>query len=181
MTPETEQGDYTIRLSRASDLPLLGEIEHAAAGLFADMELVAAGVLDDVTTLAEFEEAHSLANLWVAAAPSSEPVGFAFVEEIGGGAHLDELDVHPDHGRRGLGANLVRAVCAAARERGLASVTLTTFRDVPWNAPFYESLGFRALDPEELSPELSDRVRSEATRGLPAELRVVMQWRAQAP
>lgn len=172
---------YLIRPSRAADLAHLGAIERAAADLFAGMEFAESGVLEDVTELEEFEEAHSDDNLWVAATPDGTPVGFAFVEELGGGAHLDELDVHPDHGRRGLGAALVRAVCAAARDRGLPSVTLTTFRDVAWNAPFYEHLGFRALAAEELSPELTALVRSEAERGLAAELRVVMRWIPQAP
>lgn len=180
MTPEAEKAGYTIRRSQASDLPLLGEVERMAAGLFAGLEL-AAGVLADVTGLEDFEAAHAEGNLWVAAGPSDEPVGFAFVEALGDCAHLDELDVHPDHGRRGLGAALVRAVCAAARERGFPAVTLTTFRDVAWNAPFYAKLGFRALRTEELSPELADLMRAEADRGLPAERRVVMRWVAQTP
>ena len=59
--------------------------------------------------------------------------------------HLEELDVLPGHGRQGIGTRLVRALCDGARGRGIAAVTLCTFRDVPWNAPFYERLGFRIL------------------------------------
>jgi len=180
MTPETERAGYTIRPSRASDLPLLGDVERSAASLFAGMDL-APGVLVDVTVLEDFEDAHAEDNLWVAAGPDGRPVGFAFVELVDDAAHLDELDVHLDHGRRGLGAALVRAVCAATRQRGLPAVTLTTFRDVAWNAPFYEKLGFRALRSEELTPELAELLRVEAERGLPAERRVVMRWAAQTP
>ena len=40
---------------------------------------------------------------------------------------------------------LVLQVCDWAAGNGYASVTLTTFRDVPWNMPFYERLGFRVI------------------------------------
>ncbi|MGI9433045.1 MAG: GNAT family N-acetyltransferase [Myxococcota bacterium] len=181
MPGEASATGYLIRPSRTSDLAHLGAIERAAADLFTGMDFAEAGVLEDVTDLEDFEAAHADGNLWVAATAGGTPVGFAFVEELGGGFHLDELDVHPDHGRRGVGAALVRTVCAAARDRGFPCVTLTTFRDVAWNAPFYEQLGFRALAAEELSPELTALVRSEAQRGLAADLRVVMRWTAQAP
>lgn len=54
-------------------------------------------------------------------------------------------------------------------------MTLTTFRDVPWNAPFYARAGFRELAAAELSPELAELVREEAARGLDPERRVVMR------
>ena len=61
-----------------------------------------------------------------------------------------------------------------AERAGLRGVTLTTFRDVPWNAPFYRRLGFEVLDPEDLTPGLAAAFADEARRGLPVELRVVM-------
>jgi GNAT superfamily N-acetyltransferase len=175
MRPDALPGGYAVRPSREADLVALAAIERSAAALFEGMDL-APGVFEDVTTLADFESAHAAGWLWVATGPGAVPVGFAFVEPLDGGAHLDELDVHPDHGRRGVGAALVRTVCAAAAERGLPYVTLTTFRDVAWNAPFYAKLGFRALAPGELSPELEELVREEDARGLPAESRVVMRY-----
>jgi hypothetical protein len=48
---------------------------------------------------------------------------------------------------------LVKAVCDWAAANGLPAVTLTTFRDVAWNGPFYGKLGFREL--EDLSPGLA--------------------------
>jgi hypothetical protein len=47
---------------------------------------------------------------------------------------------------------LVNAVCDWATAEGLPAVTLTTFRDVAWNGPFYAKLGFREL--VDLSPGL---------------------------
>lgn len=50
--------------------------------------------------------------------------------------------MHPEHGRRGIGGALVGSVCDWARASGIASVTLTTYREIPWNEPFYRRLGF---------------------------------------
>ena len=82
---------------------------------------------------------------------------------------------------RGLGAALVRAVCETARARGHRAVTLTTFRGVAWNAPFYERLGFRALREDELPPELSEIFDEEEAAGLAKRHRVVMRLDLGAP
>jgi GNAT superfamily N-acetyltransferase len=74
------------------------------------------------------------------------PLGFAAVGVVDGAAHIWQLSVHPAAGRRGRGTALVGAACDWARERGYGAVTLTTFRDVPWNGPFYARLGFRVVD-----------------------------------
>jgi GNAT superfamily N-acetyltransferase len=70
------------------------------------------------------------------------PVGLCRVEGIDGTAHLEQLSVHPDHGRRGIGRALLRAGCAWAKAHGYDDITLATYRDVPWNGPFYASEGF---------------------------------------
>jgi GNAT superfamily N-acetyltransferase len=165
-----------IRPARRTDFPELQRIEQAAAELFAGYG-VAAAVLQDSTTMEDFGGAHEQELLWVAVAEDDAPIGFAFVERVGEYAHLDELDVDPPHGRRGVGSALVRTVCAWAKEHGLPGVTLTTYRDIPWNAPFYHRLGFAELTSEQLTPALRDLVREEAKRGLDPNRRVVMRWR----
>ncbi len=72
---------------------------------------------------------------------------------VDGVAHLWQLSVHPAHLRQGRGSALVAAVCDWAVRQGFEAVTLTTFRDVPWNEPFYSQLGFRTL--EELTAGLA--------------------------
>ncbi len=164
---------YTIRLARADDLDALPDIERAASALFADTPYAAA-VEGDATTLADFAEARAAGHLWVAAI-EDRPVGFAFVELVAGCAHLDELDVHPEHGRSGIGAALVEAVCRWARGVGHPALTLTTYRDVPWNAPFYASRGFEAVPPEGLHPDQRALVAAEARIGLRPDHRVFMR------
>jgi ribosomal protein S18 acetylase RimI-like enzyme len=101
--------------------------------------------------------------------------GFVVVDIVDGCAHVEEVAVAPEFGRRGHGAALLGAVDEWARSSGLAAVTLTTFRDVPWNGPWYARLGFRVLDDRELSPALRALRDAEDAHGLPAELRVVMR------
>jgi GNAT superfamily N-acetyltransferase len=164
---------YTIARARPADLLLLAAIELAAAELLCGH--APPSVLNETTGLNVFEAARRQRHLWVALADGT-PVGFARVEvPEPTRAHLEEIDVHPDHGRRGLGRRLVASVCKWATTAGYRSVTLTTFRDVPWNMPFYQRLGFEVMAPHELSPALRALVEDETRRGLDPATRVVMR------
>ena len=89
--------------------------------------------------------------------------------------HLEELDVHPDHGRKGLGRKLVQTVLDWARDEGYPAVTLTTFIHLPWNAPFYETFGFVRLPESALSDGLRAELDWEVDQGLEREKRVAMR------
>ena len=164
---------YKITTARATDLPFLADIELAAAAMLAGH--APDSVLMEVTNLRDLYEALMREHLWVAL-NEDVPVGFAHVEILEPGvAHLKEIDVHPDHGRKGIGTSLITNLCRWAANHGFESVTLTTFRDVPWNMPFYQRLGFRTLPGFELSPALMDVLRLEAFRGLDVSRRVAMR------
>ena len=164
---------YHIAPARPQDLPQLPAIELAAARLLAGH--APQSVLNETTSLDVLRRAQRHGQLWVALA-ADEPVGFAHAELLERDAvHLEEIDVHPDHGRRGLGARLVLHVCEWAACHGYESVTLTTFRDVPWNMPFYARLGFRVVPSEQLSAGLRAVVDDETRRGLDPSRRVVMK------
>ena len=53
-------------------------------------------------------------------------------------------------------------------------MTLSTLTLVPWNAPFYERLGFRVLREDEVGPELRATCAGDRERGLPDDGRVLM-------
>jgi GNAT superfamily N-acetyltransferase len=166
--------NYRIALARRSDISRLKDVELAAARLLVGH--APESVLAEATRESEFVEAIRNGLLWVAI-DGSQPVGFAHVKLLEReNAHLDEIDVHPDHGRRGIGRALVRTVCSWASSIGLRGVTLSTFRSVPWNAPFYTSMGFRVLHDSELSPALRRVVADETQRGLDIGARVMMWW-----
>jgi putative acetyltransferase len=164
---------YRIVAARTADLALLASIELAGARLLEGH--APKSVLAETTSQEVFKRVQSLGQLWVAL-DDEVPVGFAHVEIFEpGSAHLDEIDVHPDHGRRGLGTKLVQAVCKWAASEGYDSVTLSTFRDVPWNMPFYARLGFEVIPPEALTPALRAVVADEIRRGLDLNSRLVMR------
>jgi len=76
-----------------------------------------------------------------------EVVGFAHVLEVEGTAHLEQVSVRSDRQQRGLGRALVEAVEAEAARRGHGVLTLMTYAEVPWNAPFYATCGFAETEP----------------------------------
>ena len=173
---EAPPGRYAILRARPGDVPRLAAIELAAAALLQGHAPDA--VLREVTEEHRLRAAQREGRLWVAVA-DTRPVGFAHVEFLEPGiAHLEEIDVHPDHGRRGLGRRLVAEVCRWAARQGRQGVTLTTFRHLRWNMPFYASLGFIPIPPDALSPALAAVVRNERRRGLDPATRVVMAWSA---
>jgi GNAT superfamily N-acetyltransferase len=164
---------YRITAARPHDLTQLPAIELAASQLFAGM--APESVLNMTTSQDALKQAQRDGRLWVVLADEA-PVAFALVEIIERDAvHLEEIDVHPDHGRRGLGTRLVMHVCRWAAAAGFQSVTLNTHRDVPWNAPFYAGLGFKLVPHEDLSPALRAVFDRETRRGLDPSCRVVMR------
>ena len=166
-------GHYSIVRARAEDVSEIPNIELAAARLLCGH--APESVLSETTGDAVLHEAVRQGHLWVALAGDA-PVGFAHVEVIDARtAHLEEIDVLPAHGCRGLGTRLVEEVCHWAASAGYDSVTLTTFRDVPWNMPFYERLGFRVVPGAELSAALRAIVEDETRRGLDPSRRVAME------
>ncbi len=163
-----------IRPARPEDLPALQEIEDAAAVRFEGHALAEA--FDAAPTpLEALRDGLAARRLWVATDGQERLVGFALAAVVGDEAHLQEVDVLPSHGRRGVGRDLVEAVCTWARETGFRAVTLTTLSDVPWNGPFYEKLGFRPLAGAELTPALRTLLAEEVRRGLGGDARVAMR------
>ena len=170
--------NYTIAAARVEDLPRLAAIELAAARLLAGS--APESVLNETTSLETLKRAQRDGHLWVALA-NDVPVGFAHVELVARDAvHLEEIDVHPDHSRRGVGTRLVLHVCEWAAGQEYQSVTLTTFRDVAWNMPWYARLGFAVVPPERLSTGLRTVVDDESRRGLDPSRRVVMKRNVQS-
>lgn len=83
--------------------------------------------------------------------------------------------MHPEHARRGLGRTLLDTAAAWAEQRGLAALTLTTYSDVPWNAPYYERLGFQIMAETQISDGFRRIREHEQARGLARWPRVTMR------
>lgn len=123
-----------IRLATDADFPGLESIERRADAPLVDY----LDALDwpPATPAAERAAASGFA-LVAEDLHTNEPVGFVHVLHVGPGAHLEQISVLPEHGRRGIGAALLEAAAAEASRRGYTELTLRTYADVPWNAPFY--------------------------------------------
>jgi GNAT superfamily N-acetyltransferase len=165
---------YSIARAELRHLDGLNDIELAAAQLLSGH--APPSVLEETTPHDVLTAAMRRGHLWVALAGDA-PVGFAQVEMLGSdGPHLDEIDVHPTHARRGLGTRLIGGVCEWAAAAGYEQLTLTTFRLVPWNMPWYARLGFVELPSDQWGNELREKVDSETARGLDPSRRVVMAY-----
>src|SRR5262249_16866377 len=131
----------------------------------------------EATDDGDFLAAQAASRLWVGLV-NDVPVGFALVEMLAADLpHLEEIDVDPKYSRQGIGTALLRAVCDWLAHSPYSQITLTPFRAVPWNMPFYAHNGFEEVPADALRAELAAVIHDEATRGLDPERRVVMRYR----
>jgi GNAT superfamily N-acetyltransferase len=140
----------------------------AAGARFADVGMPEVAD-DDPPPIPRLETFRRGGRLWVATAgpgPGEQPVGYAMARVVDRCGHLEQLSVVREHGGRGLGRRLVDHVAGWAVARGLPALTLSTFRDVPWNGPWYEHLGFVVVPDTELGPGLRATRRRERHAGL---------------
>ena len=160
-----------IRAARPPDYQKLPDIERRAGELFreAGMPDVADHDPYDPDDLA------SAAALFIATDEDDEPIGYAMVDILDGHAHLDQISVVPEHGRQGIGTQLLDAAVGWATGQGYTELTLTTFRDLPFNAPLYAGRGFEVVPEAAWTPAIKDLVEREAEMGLDPTLRVVMR------
>ncbi|MET8892798.1 GNAT family N-acetyltransferase [Streptomyces albogriseolus] len=170
-----------IRPAAPGDLPALQDVERAAGAPFRDLGMPEIAD-DDPPALDELERYRKAGRCWVATDEGDgadgcdgRPVGHLIAEPVDGALHVEQVSVHPDAARRGVGRALLAHAARRAREEGLTALTLTTFADVPWNAPYYARLGFRTLSEPELTPGLRRIRAEESAHGLDHWPRVCMR------
>lgn len=164
-----------IRPARVADLEHLPGIERAAGEPFRELGMAAVAD-DDLPTVRELAAFQQDGRAWVMTDQVGQPVGYVLVEVVDQCGHIEQVSVHPRHARQGLGKRLLDTVEHWARRSGFPAMTLITFTDVPWNAPYYERLGWRRLGQSDLTPELAAIRQREAARGLDQWPRVAMRY-----
>ena len=123
----------------------------------------------------ELEIFRSAGRAWVTVDNDDVPVAYLLSAVLDDCAHIEQVSVTRSRARRGVGAALIEHLATIARGEGRPALTLTTFRDVPWNAPYYQRLGFTIVEPPDQGPELAVVVARE-TRSIPeAAPRVAMR------
>jgi GNAT superfamily N-acetyltransferase len=164
---------YVVRPRVPADDPALLAVENRAVELLRahGYGMVADAPIPDVAWLRRTMAGQSV---WVAVNAAGAPAGFAVAAPLDGFLHLAELSVDPAAGRRGIGTVLVETVIAAAADAGLRGTSLTTFRNVPFNEPFYRRMGFEELPLDRASTLLRERFDSEVPEGVGPQTRVLM-------
>jgi len=165
-----------IRKATAEDLPTMRDIEVAAGEAFRTLGMGA--VADDappsLEALANYEQD---GRAWVATDSGDVSVAYILVDVVERFAHIEQVTVHPLYARQGLGRQLIEEAALWAATLGLDGMTLTTFEEVPWNAPYYARLGFQPVPENEWSGGLRRIMQSERAHGLDVWPRIVMKRR----
>ncbi|MED5598563.1 GNAT family N-acetyltransferase [Janthinobacterium sp. P210006] len=167
---------YAIRAASGADLPLLGQVERSAAALFAqagpDLAWLAQGEPLPLSTLQTLQRQ---GGVWIAAAGHAAPVGFLATEALDGQLFIVELSVALPQQRQGLGARLLDAAAAHAQALGCACLTLSTYRHLPWNAPYYARHGFSEIGAAALGAGHARKLARETQDGHDPAQRCLMR------
>jgi predicted N-acetyltransferase YhbS len=168
---------FVVRRARQSDAAALPAIERSAAELFRTDPTLAWLADTDVASAAQHRQAIDDAHVWVAENASAQLAGFIRAQDVGKQLHIEELSVSLAFQGQGVGRQLVLAAIEQARRQQMRAVTLTTFCDVPWNAPFYKRMGFVVIAPGEQEVHLRNALQKEIEHGFAAERRCAMRLR----
>ncbi|AJY10282.1 GNAT family N-acetyltransferase [Burkholderia dolosa] len=164
-----------IRPATRDDAAAMAAVEVAAAQRFREIgmaDIADAGPTDAADVLARIDAGRA----YVAVDAQRACVGFAFYRLLDARRlYLEELDVAPSHAGQRIGARLIEHVAARAADDGIAQIVLSTFRDAPWNAPYYARLGFRIIDDASLDAALREIRAHHVARGLDETKRVFMR------
>ncbi len=162
----------SIRHGKPADIPCLQHIETMAASRFLAVGM--AYIAEDEPTEAD-RLRRRIADGMLFVAEENGPVGYIGFRPVDDAAYIEEIDVLPEHAGQGIGAALIDRVGEAARERGLSRLLLSTFKYVPWNAPYYRRLGFREITGGRLTAAMMAIRREHISWGLDETARVFME------
>ena len=163
-----------IGIARPAQLADIPGVELSAVTLFPEQDLPQP-IRYRVTAIEDLQQARQSGRLWTATSGDGKVIGFAMADVVDDLAYLAELAVLPDFGRRGIGKRLVESVIAWACDSGFSTLRLVTFGHIPWNAPFYEKLGFSTVEPPAPGTEMAEIMEAERRAGIDKSRRVLMQ------
>lgn len=166
---------YGVRFARPDELDALPAIEVAADARFAATPYAALVAGYPTTAVEDFAAAQDRWALFVAVGGDDRPVAFAHCRPVGRGTlYVAQLSVHPEHAGRRLASRMLDGAAAFHGPRGVTRLTLTTFRDLPWNAPYYGRIGFREVPDLEAEVFLKRQIEEQVRSGFARECRVAM-------
>jgi GNAT superfamily N-acetyltransferase len=161
-----------IKAANRDAIEPLQDLQARAGVLFRDVGL--ASVADNPSTPSEVFLESIGSDLLHVLTIGTQFAGFTLAVERGRDCHLEQMSVDPKFARQGIGSALMRHLIELAVARAYARISLSTFVDIPWNAPFYARFGFVPLPAEALSSFLVSVQRDEAEAGLDMARRTIM-------
>jgi ribosomal protein S18 acetylase RimI-like enzyme len=162
-----------IRRVRLDELPVLREIERAAGEPFRGIGMPE--IADDEPFPIEVLAGYLAAGRAWAAVTAAGPIGYLLADLIDGNVHIEQVSVHPRFARQGIGRRLIDHAAAYGQSVGAPGLTLTTFAEVAWNAPYYLRCGFEVMDDAAITAGLRAVRDHEAAAGLDRWPRVCMR------
>lgn len=126
-----------------AQLPALVALEQACTAMHREAGPGVAEV--EARTLADLAALTRRHDVRVAEADDEVAGYLAWRDEAPGVAVLEELSVHPDHQRCGIGTRLLAELQDRARELGLEQIVVRSREKASWARAFYEKKGFEPL------------------------------------
>ncbi|PQE26848.1 GCN5- N-acetyltransferase protein [Rutstroemia sp. NJR-2017a BVV2] len=157
----TKSRHHKIREARHEDVPSLKDVERSAAELFSTFNVDVGDSVVDPELLSAMVNQH---HLWAAVDSQDMPVGFIGGVTLDDHFHIIEVSVVKSHQRKGIGTALMERMTADVKREGYSAITLTTNKFLPWNYPWYQSIGYFELEPRDIGPELANLMKEEALK-----------------
>ncbi|CAD6446301.1 c09d469f-ee8f-4cd3-914a-d1a1bc8068f9-CDS [Sclerotinia trifoliorum] len=155
----TDSRHHTVREARHEDIPLLADVERSAAELFTCFNVPVGDSVLDPSLLTTMLKDH---HLWVAVNSEDKPVGFIGGFKIDGNFHVAEVSVGRDSQKQGIGNTLMNRMMADIGKEGFPAITLTTNMVLPFNRPWYQTLGYIELKAKDIGKELALLIEEES-------------------
>ncbi|WP_437916814.1 GNAT family N-acetyltransferase [Sorangium sp. So ce302] len=164
-----------------AQLPALVALEqactatHREAGAGVGVSEIEARTLADLAALTRRHDVR-------VAEADDEVAGYlAWRDEAPGVAVLEELSVHPDHQRCGIGTRLLADLQDRARELGMDQIVVRSREKASWAQAFYEKKGFEPLGEGAPAKVRAWWSEQEASGSPPARAGEVILWAAIPP
>lgn len=169
---------HVIREATPADFKRIQVLEVDAGQRFHDVGLDAIAD-DDPPTSDDLFDALATAEVHVMESTETsghlaELLAWLCLLQVDGKLHIEQLSVASTHQGVGFGSELIDSATDRARTLNCPAMTLTTFRDVEWNGPWYARRGFTELPVDSYGPQLTELRAEEKRIGLDVSPRFAM-------
>lgn len=163
MTTDDRDPPQRVRMEKLQEIhvPDLKKVDAACAEQYWALGFDAAEV--PVRTSGDFYRLPKSHAVWVAEADGQVAGFIAFRDESPGVGYIEDIAVHPELQRFGIGRRLIEKARLELAHLGFVEVVLKVKSRARWAVAFYEALGFHTLgDPSALgdpnAPDVPERV-----------------------